>query len=122
MRGRRQNGRPVRGTFFFLHFEFGGQDRGRSSRDRYGAGFRATVTVEDFRCVAGGDDFCECGQGRPHDVYSTYQFIRPAIRKNLVNHQRQHLEGLWLAAAGKGESAGDIVDEQAVGFALCPAL
>jgi len=92
-------GRPW--NFLFSAFEFRGQDRGRSSRDRYGAGFRATVTVKDFRCVTGGDDFCERGQWRPHDVYATDQFVRPAVSKNLVNHERQHLEGLRLSAPVK---------------------
>ena len=36
MRGRRQNRRPVRGTLFLLHFEFGGQNRGRGRRNRHG--------------------------------------------------------------------------------------
>jgi len=43
---------------------------------------------------------------------------RAAVGENFVNDQWEHLEGLRLSAAGERKSAGDIVDQQSVGFAL----
>src|SRR2546429_4364169 len=53
-------------------------------------------------------------------IYSPHEFIGPAIRKDLVNHQRLHLKSLRLPPPGEGESPGDVVDQQPVWFVLFP--
>src|SRR5260221_11721463 len=114
----RQDGRPVRGRLLLLYFELGGEDCGRSGGDRDVAGFGAAVAVENFGRVAGGDDLRQGGERGADDVHATHKLIRAAVRKHFVNDERFHLEGLRLAAAGEGESAGDVVDQEAVLLAL----
>ncbi len=62
--------------------------------------------------------FVQRNQRCSHDVHSAHQLVRAAVGKNLVNHQRLHLEGLRLAAPGKRKAAGDIVNQQAERLAL----
>ena len=62
--------------------------------------------------------------GMDIDRYYNFDWVNPtdAPDDNAVyaaaTTMRKELEGLRLSAAGKGESAGDIVDEQSVGLAL----
>src|SRR5580700_4382294 len=118
MRGRWQNRGPVRGSLFLLHFQLGCENSGRGGRNRYGAGLRATVAVEYFRGIAGGHDFRERGQRRSDDIDAPDQFIRAAVGKHLVDHQREDLKGLRLSAPGEGETAGDVVNQQTERFSL----
>src|ERR1700692_4142323 len=99
----RQNGRPIRGRLLLLHFQFGSKNGRGSGGDRHIAGFGAAVTVEDFRGVAGGDDFRQRGERRSDDIHTANELIRPAIGKDLVDHEGFHLERLRLAAGGGGE-------------------
>ena len=44
--------------------------------------------------------------------------IGAAIGKDAVDHQREHLEGLYAAARGGGEASGNFAEIKAVGFVL----
>ena len=118
MRRRRQNGRAVRGGLLLLNFQFGGQNGRRGRRNWNVSGFGAAIAIKDLWRVASGHDFGERGERRAHNVHTADKFIGAAISKHLVDHQRLYLEGLWLAAPGKSESSGDVVNQQAVGLAL----
>ena len=60
----------------------------------------------------------ERSQRRPDNVYASHQFIRPAVGIDLPHQHRQNLEGLRQRARGQSESAFDVFEVQAVGFAL----
>src|SRR5215472_18608864 len=130
MRGWRQNRRSIGGRLLFLNFQFRGQDRWRGRGNGHVARLGATVTVENFRRISGGYNFCQRGQRRPHDVHSPNQLVGTSVRKYLIHYQRFHLECLGLSAAREREAPRDVVNQQPVGLSLlldqlhqlCPQL
>src|SRR4029077_17526737 len=118
VRGRRQERRPVRGTFFFLHFQFRSQNRGRGGGNGNGSRFRATVAVKYFRGISRGDDLGQRGERRAHNIDSPDEFIGTAVGVNLVDHQGQHLERLGLPASRERKTASDVINQQSERLAL----
>src|ERR1700688_2380434 len=87
VRRSRQNGRPVRGAFFLLHFQLGSQNRGRSGGNGNRTGLGAAVAVKNFSGVSGSNDLRKGSQGRSDNVDTTHQFVGTAVGKYLVNHE-----------------------------------
>src|ERR1700733_7883456 len=96
---------------FLLNLDLRNQNRGAARRYRHAAGFRSADSVENSTLVVGGDNLAEYGQRRADQIHTAYQFFL-SVRIHAINHHREHVERVRDHAAGNGEPAFDVIEEQ----------
>src|SRR5579859_4843757 len=116
--GRRQNWRTIVFVGALLHFHFGKEHGGSDSRDRHVAAFGAADSVEDVFLIAGGDDAGQRGERSADDIHAADEFVGAAIGVDLIDDYGKHLKRLRQGTRGEREATLNVVEIQAVGFAL----
>ena len=91
---------------------------GDGRRHRHHAALGAAHAVEGLPLAAGGEDAAEGRQRRADQIDAAHQLHRPIVGIDAVDDVRQHVERVRNHAAGEGEAAFDVLEEEAERAAL----